>query len=267
MGDRYLNNGPSSGGEEMRCSMLELFSGCSLLSTLCKRRGMNVMSIDNDIHSNATVKADFSSNYVQHILSSQTFEYIHASLVCSTYSVAAEGKHRDSHDYNKTLASHTSDAMLMKVYFFVAKALEIDRRTTVTIENPRGWMRKGNIMKTLFEGDLGFQRFEINSEFHGESHFLSSCVCLCSYSFLYPTDCQFGRVDQKPTNIWTNDKTLGNILESIGGKCKCPLPHEEGMRKTNDKHLAALPLKLCQVIASYVQSKHTLLNFAKVPKI
>mmetsp|Transcript_24012 Transcript_24012/g.39317 ORF Transcript_24012/g.39317 Transcript_24012/m.39317 type:complete len:201 (-) Transcript_24012:715-1317(-) len=188
------------------------------------------------------MKADFSSNYIQSILSSQTFEYIHASPVCSTYSLLAGGKHRNTHNYNRTPQSHEADGMLTMLYFVVAKALKMDRSTTVTIENPRGWMRKGNIMKELFEGELGFKRFEINY-------------------------CQFGRGDKKPTNIWTNDEKLGNILETIGGKCNCPLPHEESIRRngssSRDKNFAALPLKLCQIISTYVHSKHTQLKFEK----
>mmetsp|Transcript_32826 Transcript_32826/g.62709 ORF Transcript_32826/g.62709 Transcript_32826/m.62709 type:complete len:430 (-) Transcript_32826:209-1498(-) len=241
--DKFHLNGPSVGGEDLCCSALEIFSGCSLLSTLCKRKGMNVMSIDTDMDSNATIKADFSSNYVQHLLSSQTFDFVHASPVCSTYSLMAGGKHRNHANYNRTRESHEGDAMLMKLYFFLAKALKkTDGMTTVTIENPRAWMRHGNIMKELFEKELGFKRFTINY-------------------------CQFGRGDMKPTNIWTNDWKLGNILETIGGKCDCSLPHEDSVRRTGNKvNFAALPLKLCQIITSYVHSKHTQLRFENFAK-
>mmetsp|Transcript_8750 Transcript_8750/g.19620 ORF Transcript_8750/g.19620 Transcript_8750/m.19620 type:complete len:1054 (+) Transcript_8750:126-3287(+) len=234
----------SSSCDGIRCSALEIFSGCSILSTLCKRKGMNVMSIDNDPNSNATVKGDFSSDYVQSILATQSFDYIHASPVCSTYSFLAGGKHRGKDNYNKTPKSHEADSMLTLFYFFIAKELKSNNSRTVTIENPRGWMKKGNIMKELFEGELGFKRFEIKY-------------------------CQFGRADQKPTNIWTNDLKLGDILETVGGKCDCPLPHEESVKGRNgssnsDKNFAALPLKLCQLITTYVHSKHTQLNFEKL---
>merc|ERR1719296_233990 len=139
------------------------------------------------MNSNATVKSDFSSNYVQHLLSSETFDYIHASPVCSTYSLLAGGKHRKSHNYNCTPESHEADAMLMMLYFCIVKAIGKNKNITITIENPKAWMRKGNIMKELFEGELGFKAYEINY-------------------------CQFGRGDKKPTNIWTNDAKLGNML-------------------------------------------------------
>ena len=120
---------------------------------------------DNDLDSNADVKADFYCDYVQSLLSSQSFDYIHASPVCSTYSVLAAGKHRNKQDYNRSLQSYEADAMLTTLYFFVANALKNNSNATVTIENPRGWMQKGNIMKELFEGELGFKRFGIHCEF------------------------------------------------------------------------------------------------------
>mmetsp|Transcript_23328 Transcript_23328/g.42080 ORF Transcript_23328/g.42080 Transcript_23328/m.42080 type:complete len:138 (-) Transcript_23328:28-441(-) len=71
----------------------------------------------------------------------------------------------------------------------------------------------------------------------------------------------------KPTNIWTNDWKLGNILETIGGKCDCPLPHEDSVRRTgHEVNFAALPLKLCQIISSCVHSKHTQLRFETFAK-
>ncbi|KAL3815661.1 hypothetical protein ACHAXA_006936, partial [Cyclostephanos tholiformis] len=230
----------SSSFDELRCTVLELFSGCSLLSNLCQRKGMDCMSIDIDINSNATIKSDFSSDYIQTMLSSMRFDYIHASPVCSTYSHLAGGKHRDKSNYNKTRESHEADRLLMQLYFFIAKKIKINNGITITIENPRGWMRCGNIMKELFEKELGFIRNEIYY-------------------------CQFGRGEQKPTNIWTNDDKLGRILETIGGKCNCPRPHEEGVRSLGggacNKNFAALPMKLCQVISDYVKSKHTQLKF------
>ncbi|KAL3762247.1 hypothetical protein ACHAW5_007196 [Stephanodiscus triporus] len=222
---------------ELRC--LELFSGCSLLSTLCRRKGMNCTSIDHDANSNATIKADFSSEYIQSMLASQIFDYIHASPVCSTYSYLAGGKHRDSNNYNKTQESHEADGLLWLLYSFIAKQLKKSKRITVTIENPRGWMSRGNIMKDLFEKKLGFNR----------------------YLIYY---CQFGRSEKKPTNIWTNDDKLGKILEAIGGTCNCPPPHEDGVRGAGTKNFAALPMKLCEVISEYVTSKHSQLRFDDV---
>lgn len=130
--DKYLN-----GPDEMRCSMLELFSGCSLLSNLCKRRGMSVMSVDNDANSNATIKADFASDFVQS-LASRVQDYIHASPECKTHSRASGGYHRTNEEYNKTKASHEADALLLKLYFFLKKALKANNEATITIENPVG---------------------------------------------------------------------------------------------------------------------------------
>ena len=92
--------------------------------------------------------------------------------------------------------------------------------------------------------------------FANTSHF-----SLLAFSF-HKKDCQFGRGDKKPTNIWTNDPKLGDILEKIGKKCNCTLPHEESVKGSCcDRNFAALPMKLCQIISTYVQSKHTQLKF------
>jgi hypothetical protein len=144
-----------------RSSMLELFSGCSLLSTLCKRKGMEVLSVDNDICSNATIKADFTSNYVQSLISSISFGYIHASPVCSTHSYLAGDRHRSKENYNKSVQSHIADSHLMLLYLNIKQQLQRNPGCIVTIENPFGWMRKGNIMKELFQGDLSFRLYQI----------------------------------------------------------------------------------------------------------
>lgn len=249
--------------QDFRCNALELFSGCSLLSTLCKRKGMNVISVgesiglhkcrivllcliscisttklkDNDLDSNATVKRDFASDYVQTLISSNTFDYIHASPDCRTYSRASGNTHRSFANYNISRQSHDADAMLLQLYFYISEQLRKNSNATVTIENPIGSMQKGNLMKDLFEGELGFERVFINY-------------------------CQFGRGDQKPTNIWTNDKVLGNILKRIGGKCN-HVNHEEKVQEDRHKNFAALPMQMCELISTYVSSKHTQLKFAK----
>lgn len=223
-------------GNDFKCKALELFSGCSLLSTLCRRKGMDTISVDNDISSNASVKADFTSAYVQNLISSQTFDFIHASPVCRTYSRLAGGVHRDKDNYNKSSDSHLADAMLLQLYLFIVEALKKSSDTTVTIENPStGLMKHSNVI-SLLETEHGFKRYDI----------------------FY---CQFGRAEQKPTSIWTNDEALGRVLIKIGGKCKCIGRHEEGVKVNNDKNFSALPIKLCQIISDYVQSKHQSLKF------
>ena len=249
--------------DDFRCNALELFSGCSLLSTLCKRKGMNVISVgesiclhkfrivslclilcisttiskDNDLDSNATIKRDFASDYVQNLISSKTFDYIHASPECRTYSCASGNTHRSVRNYNVSPQSHEADAMLLQLYFNISEQLRKNINATVTIENPIGRMQKGSLMKDLFEAELGFERVFI--------HY-----------------CAFGRGDKKPTNLWTNDKVLGNILRRIGGKCN-HVNHEEKVQEDRHKNFAALPMQLCELISTYVSSKHTQLKFAK----
>ena len=119
-------------------TMLELFSGCSLLSTLCKRKGMKAFSVDNDPNSNATIIADFSGECVQESLLKKLYDYIHASPVCSSYSRLAGNLHRDRDNYNKSHASHEADQTLAQLYLNFKDQLQRNPDCIMTIENPAG---------------------------------------------------------------------------------------------------------------------------------
>ena len=118
---------------------------------------------------------------------------------------------------------------------------------------------------------------------------LSYCMCASLLKLIlklscFTIDCQFGRGEQKPTgktyaafsqtttnvnsplglfpaDIWTNDLKLGKILKSVGGKCNCQGRHEDYVVGSSNTNFAALPMKLSQLISSYVQSKHTQMKF------
>jgi hypothetical protein len=104
------------------------------------------------------------------MLSPLTFDYIHASPVCSTYSYLAGGKHRDKNNYNKTPESHEADRLLTKLYSFIAAKLKTNKEMTVTIENPRAWMRRGNIMVREFFGMLFLSALELFYPFFSVRH-------------------------------------------------------------------------------------------------
>jgi site-specific DNA-cytosine methylase len=130
--DQYMSS------KYTNCSMMELFSGCSLLSTLCRRKGMNAISFDNDPESNATIKADFRSPYVQTLLTNCIQDYIHASPPCFTYSHLAGGRHRDQDNFNKSVASHDADNGLLQLYLNFDYQLRQNPDCIFTIENPFG---------------------------------------------------------------------------------------------------------------------------------
>lgn len=227
----------SSSMKELTLSSLEIFSGCSLLSNFCERRGMKADSIDKDVDSNATIKADFFSKGVQDQLASKIYDFIHASPECKFYSHIMGGKHRDRDNYNKTPEAHKADAMLLDLFYYFKQELQKNKDLTLTLENPHAWMGKGNIMKHLFENELNMKPYKIYY-------------------------CQFGRGEKKPTCIWTNDPTLGRILEKMGGECKCKGKHEESVKgSTHKKNFAALPMKLCNIISDYVYTKHKQIKF------
>jgi hypothetical protein len=227
----------SSSMEELGLSSLEIFSGCSLLSNYCKRRGMKATSIDKDVDSNATIKADFFNEGVQAYLATKTHDFIHASPECKFYSRIMAGKHRDKDNYNKTPEAHKADAMLLDLFYYFQRELQKNKDATLTIENPAAWMGKGNIMTQLFERKLNMK----------------------PYTIYY---CQFGRGEKKPTCIWTNDQTLGRIIIRMGGVCNCRGKHEESVQGSGrTTNFAALPVKLCDVISDYVYTKHRQLKF------
>ena len=224
--------------KEVALSSLEIFSGCSLLSNYCKRKGMEAISIDKDVDSNATIKADFFNEGVQGILAKRTQDYIHASPECKYYSYIMGAKHRDKHNYTKTPEAHQADAMLLDLFYFFEKELRKNKDLTLTLENPAAWMMRGNIMTQLFEGRLNMRPYKIYY-------------------------CQFGRGEKKPTCIWTNDHCLGKILLKMGGVCNCERKHEESVQGSNQKNFAALPTELCTVISDYVYTKHRHLKYKK----
>lgn len=136
--ERLVDNPEELFDRKTSGTMLELFSGCSLLSTHCKRKGMIALSVDNDQNSNAGIKADFNGEYVQDILSAKIFDYIHASPVCSSYSRLAGNLHRDRDNYNKSEASHEADKTLSRLYLNFKSQLKRNPDCIITIENPSG---------------------------------------------------------------------------------------------------------------------------------
>lgn len=129
--------------------------------------------------------------------------------------------------------------MLLDLFYYFKQEVQKNEDVTLTLENPHAWMGKGNIMKHLFENKLNMK----------------------PYIIYY---CQFGRGEKKPTCIWTNDPTLGKILEKMGGECRCRGKHEESVKgSTHKTNFAALPMKLCNIISDYVYTKHRQLKFKK----
>ena len=87
---------------------------------------------------------------MQSILSPLHFDYIHASPVCSTYSVLAGGKHRNKFNYNRTPESHKADAMLVSLYRFVKGALKRDDSIREPPVNLEEWLRPTHLFQANF---------------------------------------------------------------------------------------------------------------------
>lgn len=100
---------------------------------------MKVISVDNDIDSNATIKADFPSFQVDSLVEANfDMDYIHASPECRTFSRMSAHKHWSKEMHNLSVDSHEADALLVKLYQLTHKVLRKNKNATVTIENPIG---------------------------------------------------------------------------------------------------------------------------------
>jgi hypothetical protein len=116
------------------------------------------------------------------------------------------------------------------------EAKELHPHLVVVIENPRGLMQDMPLMKEL-ESSMNLSKVEV--------HY-----------------CAFGRGDQKPTHLWTNDFGLASTLSRFRCGDKCPYKggiHPIGVRGQGSKfNAAAIPSGLAEEVAAYVDSKFVL---------
>lgn len=145
---------------------VELFSGSKSFSKIAKKQGHSIFTVDN-------VK-DYSPDLCISVLDLKVedlpkqIDILWASPPCTTFSVASMAKHWN---YDKTPKTESAKVGLL----LVEKTLKIIKELKPRywfIENPRGLLRKFDIM-----GDL-----------HRKT----------------VTYCRYGDTRMKPTDIWTN---------------------------------------------------------------
>jgi len=157
---------------EEEIKILELFSGTGSFTKVCKERGHNSFTIDNNKIHNPDLCIDILT------FDLECFKYkpniIWASPPCTSFSVASIGKH-----WFKDHTPKTEGAVLgLKLLEKTIKTIAELKPTYWILENPRGKMRK--VIEPLFKKyGLDFKRETV------------------SY-------CQYGDTRQKPTDLWTN---------------------------------------------------------------
>lgn len=206
--------------------MLDLFCGTKSVSKAFEAAGWEVYTVDWEKSFQPTLCADIGTLTAQDIidLCGGVPDVVWMSPDCTTYSVAAIGKHRKKNyttdeldpvsDYAKQcdeINAHIIDVIVNQVkpkYWF--------------IENPRGGMRK---MRFVQE----FDRYTI-------------------------TYCQYGDTRMKPTDIWTNHPEP-NFKPPCrnGAPCHEASPRGSGrgttaLRSRVDR--AKIPNQLCEHIVS-----------------
>jgi hypothetical protein len=235
--------------------MLELFSGCGMVSQEFAELKWKVRSVDSSFDSYATDKVSIMDIPVPGIDDTYTKsgkgldslfdllehfvpDFIWASPPCFTYSLLAGGKHRNCALglLEKTPEAHENNHFFVRMAQIMQWAKNKNPHLIVVIENPVGLLSKMPLMKELVEN---FRLYQTRVDY-----------------------CAFGRDDKKPTHLWTNDVGLHSTL--LPYKC-CPTKcrwskkeqvHPYGVRQSGHIYnAAAIPKALCELVAKYVDSK------------
>ena len=195
--------------------VLELFAGTKSIGKVAESRGHEVFSVD--------IVPEFECNVTCDILDLAPSQIpwipdvIWASPPCTYFSVASIGKH-----WNKDNTPKTENAKLgMKIanytYDFINHFLRINPKMVWFIENPRGKLRKLDIIPNGYRETV--------------------------------TYCQYGDTRMKPTDIWTNSKTwIPRAICKNGNPCHESAPRgsrtgTQGIK--GNKLRSVIPQQLC----------------------
>ena len=212
-----------------KLKVLELFAGTRSIGKAFEKRGHEVYSIEWDkSFDNIDWYEDIGKITAQDIL--DRFgkpDIIWASPDCSSYSVAALGKHRKKNPITGNLEPQTDYAKFCdKVNAHVIDLIKELKPKYYFIENPRGGMRKMDFMQDL-------PRYT---------------VTYCKYL----TDRPLQERRMKPTDIWTNHPDPKFIPPCKNGDpCHVPAPRgsQTGTQAIKGSKLrSVIPPLLCEHI-------------------
>lgn len=212
-----------------KLKVLELFAGTRSIGKAFEKHGHEVYSIEWDkSFDNIDWYEDIGKITAQDIL--DRFgkpDIIWASPDCSSYSVAALGKHRKKNPITGNLEPQTDYAKFCdKVNAHVIDLIKELKPKYYFIENPRGGMRKMDFMQ-------GLPRYT---------------VTYCKYL----TDRPLQERRMKPTDIWTNHPDPKFIPPCKNGDpCHVPAPRgsQTGTQAIKGSKLrSVIPPLLCEHI-------------------
>jgi len=197
--------------------LLELYAGSRSVGKVAESMGMQVFSVDWKPYEGIDLVMDISTMN----LSDVPFvpDVIWASPDCTTYSVAALGKHRHPDTSPKTEYAQTCDMTNRHVLSLIQEWLLFNPSMVFFIENPRGMMRKMSWMQGLSRKTVWY--------------------------------CQYGDNRAKPTDIWTNSTTWKPRKECFNGNTGChhqPAPRGSStgtQGKKGSYRRSMIPEQLC----------------------
>lgn len=211
--------------------VLELFSGTRSIGRAFEAHGHDVRSVDYCRDFAADSHADIGCFGVSDALElcGGRPDVIWASPDCTTYSVAALGRHRRKDAATGWLMPVTEYAKVCDaVNQHLMRLIEALRPQLWFIENPRGGLRKMPWM-------AGLPRYTV-------------------------TYCQYGYRYMKPTDIWTNCPEPGFKPPChYGDTCHEPAPRgaKTGMQATlSKKDRARIPDELCEHIVEICEREY-----------
>ncbi len=154
----------------MKKKLLEICAGSSELSIYAKSKGIDTTTLDVKQYGNIDLIMDAEGITLQMLLK---YDIVWFGTMCTTYSIAACGHHRDENYKPKTDFGIKCDRMNSKLVKLFKEVEDIKPDFIWYIENPRGVLRKMPFMR-------GLNRVTI-------------------------TYCSYGDNRMKPTDIWSNN--------------------------------------------------------------
>ena len=215
----------------MKLRLLELFAGSRSWGKQAEKLGFEVFSTDIHNYPDIDLVKDIRDITPKDIPFIPT--HIVASPPCTTFSVASIGHHWNIDNTPKTYEAILGVQIVQITINLIKHYLELDPGIKFYIENPRGKLRKLDVIKNVFP---------------------RATVWYCKYNDEYKR--------AKPTDIWSNNIT--NLFNPNGWS---PKPvcynnnfncnHEKAIRSNKDKGTqgmnkditrSSIPAELCKEI-------------------